>query len=279
MEAVRGSIIEVPLSGTNETFPEGASAQCVVLHVSTIIAEVRSLGCFDAATETLFSRFNRKHCRLHICIAAPCTHGELENILHVTKMKLWTCRWEDCPVLTSLQKCSIRRYLAGPEEEEEPEEEKPGCGVREKPLREGKKPVKTRRKRWLEEAKRGRSWTERSSRCTWSRRKEKEEEEERKKGVENPRKFQKNSRQKLKASLAALRERLTGTRGAKAAGLADPIEDGSEESVVGMGSGSELEGLTTGTSMKAKERLKKDKKKEKEGKKPRKMAKAGRLRL
>lgn len=152
MELVRGSIIEVPLSSTNETFPEGASAQFLVLQVSvtvdrTVIAEVRSLGCTDAATEKLFSsRFNRKHGRLHVCTSAPCTHGELENVLHVTKMKLWTCRWEDCPVLSSLKKQYVRKYLRGEEDREgDPEVEKPGRGPPDKDPRGGKKVPRPKR--------------------------------------------------------------------------------------------------------------------------------------
>lgn len=272
MELVRGSIIEVPLSSTNETFPEGASAQFLVLQVSvtvdrTVIAEVRSLGCTDAATEKLFSsRFNRKHGRLHVCVSAPCTHGELENVLHVTKMKLWTCRWEECPVLSSLKKQYVRKYLRGEEDREgDPDMEKPGRGLRDKEPRGEKKAPRPRRSTVLKRpsgVNRGRGGTRKVS-----------DSEERKKEKKKRRKKEKSpgsedipeeSRQKLKESLAALKERLTGTRGAKAADLLDPIEDGSEESVVPVGSDSELEGLTTGTSLKVKEKVKKDRKKKKE---------------
>ena len=95
---------------------------------------------------------------------------------------------------------------------------------------------------------------------------EKKEKKKRRKKEKSPgsEDIPEESRQKLKERLAALKERLTGTRGAKAADLLDPIEDGLEESVVPVGSDSELEGLTTGTSLKVKEKVKKDRKKKKE---------------
>lgn len=78
------------------------------------------------------------------------------------------------------------------------------------------------------------------------------------------------SRQKLKDSLAALKARLTGTRGAKEGDLVGPIEDGSDGSVVPVNSESEPEGLRTGTSMRVTE---KKKARNKLTEKPKKMAK------
>ena len=284
LEIVRGSIIEVPLSSTSEVFPEGVVARFLVLQVSmtvdrTVIAEVRSLGCGDAATDAAFiSRFNRKHGRLHICVSKPCTHGELENILHISALTVWTCHWGDCPVLTSVQRRAVRRYLSGAEEEEEdpPGDGGVGPGGKGKPKR---KPSGTKRPRGgVPSRPLKRPSAVLVPRGDGKEGKEKVKKDRRGATIEGE-DIPEESKRRLKESLASLKRRLTGTHGAAEEDFPDPIEDGSDASPVPVDSSSERDALVTGTSMKkadSQEKKKKRKKKEKPREKVRDKRKSGR---
>ena len=276
VEVSRGSIISVDLSGTSESFPPGLHALFVVLQVSvsvdrTMIAEVRSLGTGNKEMDGNFSsRFNRRGGRLHFCASKPCTEAEVENVLHITKVRVWTVSWEICPVLTAIQRRAVKKFLAvsGPEEEEEPEE-----GSKDREMDPTVKPKGSRAPARVPGRSKGFVPLKRPSGAFRGSRKasgdpEKEKKKKERKKEPGKEELTESSRKRLEASLAALKAKMTGMPGRSAAKPAEPIEDGSSESAVPVDSASDPEELRTGTSLRGKgaeePRKKKDRKKVKE---------------
>ena len=276
VEVSRGSIISVDLSGTSESFPPGLHALFVVLQVSvsvdrTMIAEVRSLGTGSKEMDGNFSsRLNRRGGRLHFCASKPCTEAEVENVLHITKVRVWTVSWEICPVLTAIQRRAVKKFLAvsGPEEEEEPEE-----GSKDREMDPTVKPKGSRAPARVPGRSKGFVPLKRPSGAFRGSRKasgdpEKEKKKKERKKEPGKEELTESSRKRLEASLAALKAKMTGMPGRSAAKPAEPIEDGSSESAVPVDSASDPEELRTGTSLRGKgaeePRKKKDRKKVKE---------------
>ena len=271
LEIVRGSIIEIDLAATNEAFPVGSKGLFVVMQVSvtvdrTVIAEVRSLGTGNPEVDGAFSsRFNRKRGRLHFCVSRPCTHGDVSDVLHVTKVKLWSCRWEECPELTAIQKRAIKKFLGGAAPGEDPEEEPPAG----EPLAEGPKGEPSKRRPAL----RGRGVPKRTplKRPSGSRKVEaavpaegREPAKSRRSKKSREDGIPEESRERLKKSLADLKERVTGIRGPAVADLVGPVEESSGDSVVPVDSPSEPGELMSGASLKRLESRVKKPRKEKE---------------
>ncbi len=265
LEIVKGSI---------EVFPSGLSALFVVMQVSvtvdrTVIAEVRSLGAGDPEVDSGFSsRFNRKRGRLHFCSTRPCTHGDVEDVLHVTKVKLWTCRWDECSELTAVQRRAVKKFLAG----SAPEEDRVAGSLEEEPRGDGPKKEGPKRKPAL----RGRGVPKRIplKRPSRSGRAELESPDVREQSGRSrrPKRTEEDgvpeeSREKLKRSLAALKERVTGMRGPAVADLVGPVEESSGDSVVPVDSNSEQDGLMSGASLKETRMKPKKARKEKENEK------------